>query len=71
MYAPGSVREALADAELVLHLTEWEEFRQLEPAEYLAVVANPLIIDARLKLDRHRWTAAGWKVVQPGRAATL
>lgn len=71
LYAAGSVREALADAELVLHLTEWEEFRQLEPAEYVAVVTNPLIIDARLKLDRHRWTAAGWKVVQPGRATTL
>ncbi len=71
LHAAGSAREALAGAEVVLHLTEWEEFRQLEPAELLPLVANPLVIDGRLKLDRRRWTAAGWKVVQPGRAATL
>ncbi len=66
-----SIAEALTDAELVLHLTEWTLFRQLDPAEYVSLVKNPLIIDGRLKLDRPRWVEAGWKVVQMGRAATL
>lgn len=66
-----SVREAVTDAALVLHLTEWPEFRQLDPAEVIDWVKQPLLIDGRLKLDRPRWTEAGWKIVQLGRAATL
>lgn len=66
-----SVREAVTDAELVLHLTEWPEFRQLDPVEVAGWVKQPLLIDGRLKLDRPRWTEAGWKIVQLGRAATL
>ncbi len=67
----ATVREAVTDAELVLHLTEWPEFRQLDPAEVIGWVKQPLLIDGRLKLDRPRWTDAGWKIVQLGRAATV
>lgn len=67
----GSLVEAFTGAELVLHLTEWPEFRQLDPAEVADVVANKVIIDGRLRLHRPTWTRAGWKVVQLGRAATL
>lgn len=74
--APGitqddSIADCLAGAEIVLHLTEWPVFRQIDPAQLVQVVANPVVIDGRLKLDREWWTAAGWKVVQMGRAATL
>ena len=67
----NTILEVMTDAELVLHLTEWPLFRQLEPADYADVVKNKVLIDARLKLHRPTWVREGWKVVQMGRAATL
>jgi UDPglucose 6-dehydrogenase len=50
----------VADAQVVLLLTEWKEFRELDPTELRTVVAQPRIIDARNALDPVRWRAAGW-----------
>lgn len=66
-----TITEAMQDAELVLHLTEWPEFRQLEPEDFNGLVKNKILIDGRLKLHRPTWVRAGWKVVQMGRASTL
>lgn len=65
-----SVLEALADADIVLHLTEWPEFRQLDPTALDGVVRSKVLIDGRLKLHRPTWQRAGWKVIQLGRAST-
>lgn len=66
-----TIPDLFRGAHLVLHLTEWPEFRYLEPAELSPLVANKVLIDARLKLHRPTWQQAGWRVVQLGRAATL
>ena len=58
---------ACRKADLVLHLTEWSEFRELDPAEVRAVVRRPVIIDARNALPRRIWAEAGWEVLTPGR----
>lgn len=56
--------EALRDAELVLLLTEWREFRELDPMHVRSLVAQeqdpPTIIDGRNCLDPIAWRAAGW-----------
>jgi UDPglucose 6-dehydrogenase len=65
-YSP-SVLEACAGADLVLHLTEWQEFRDLDPVEIGAVVANRKILDGRNVLDVARWRAAGWTYRALGR----
>ncbi len=67
----GSVEEAVTGAEIVLHLTEWPEFRYLDPETLGALAKNKIIIDGRLKLHAPTWRDAGWKVVQIGRAASL
>jgi UDPglucose 6-dehydrogenase len=67
----ASVEQALLGAEVVLHLTEWPEFRQLDPERLGKLVASKVIIDGRLKLHAPTWRNAGWKLVQIGRAATL
>jgi UDPglucose 6-dehydrogenase len=67
----ASVEEAITDAEMVLHLTEWPEFRQLDPTWLATLVKNKIIIDGRLKLHAPTWQQAGWKVVQIGRALTM
>ncbi len=66
-----SVDEAIADAAIVLHLTEWPEFRQLDPEHLGALVGTKIIIDGRLKLHAPTWQSSGWKVVQIGRALTM
>jgi UDPglucose 6-dehydrogenase len=66
-----TVEDAITGAEIVLHLTEWPEFRQLDPTPLAALVKVPIMIDGRLKLHAARWRDAGWKVVQIGRALTM
>jgi UDPglucose 6-dehydrogenase len=62
-----SVLEAAGEADLVLHLTDWEEYRQIDPAELAAMVAQRNIIDARSALDERWWRSAGWSFRTIGR----
>ena len=65
----ASAREAMRGAGAVVLLTEWTEFRELDPVEERAVVRTPLMIDGRNVLDRERWVAAGWRFRALGRGA--
>ncbi|HUZ38662.1 MAG TPA: UDP-glucose/GDP-mannose dehydrogenase family protein [Streptosporangiaceae bacterium] len=58
--------EAAAGADVVLHLTEWPEYRAIEPAVLGRVVSRRIIIDARCALDAGLWRAAGWTVLMLG-----
>ncbi|QCR43906.1 UDP-glucose 6-dehydrogenase [Curtobacterium sp. SGAir0471] len=62
-----SAAEALRDADLVLVLTEWAEFRELDPRVVAELVAAPVVLDGRNCLDRDAWTAAGFTVRGMGR----
>jgi UDPglucose 6-dehydrogenase len=55
-----SAHEACAGADVVLVLTDWDEFKVLEPAELAAVTRAKRIVDARNCLDPRVWCAAGW-----------
>ncbi|MFF4222658.1 UDP-glucose dehydrogenase family protein [Streptomyces abikoensis] len=59
--------EACRGAHVVLHLTEWGEYRQLDPAVVGAVVADRHVIDGRNALDAARWRSAGWTFRALGR----
>lgn len=61
------VEKALEGAELTLHLTEWQEYRQLDPTHLSTLVTSPCILDARNALDIDHWRAAGWTVRAMGR----
>jgi UDPglucose 6-dehydrogenase len=65
-YAP-SVSEAAEGADLVLHLTEWSDYRAIDPAALARVVARRVIIDARCCLDADLWREAGWTMHVLGR----
>jgi len=62
-----SVNEAVANADIVLHLTEWKEYRMLDPEALKALVKNPIIIDGRNVLDLDVWANAGWAVTYLGK----
>jgi len=55
-----SVTAAVAGADLVLLLTEWDEFVRLDPHALTDLVAEPRILDARNALDGEAWRLAGW-----------
>jgi UDPglucose 6-dehydrogenase len=58
---------ALDGADIVLVLTEWSEFRQLDPVAVASLVANRVVVDGRNCLDRDAWTAAGFAYRGMGR----
>ncbi len=62
-----SATEAAAGADVVLHLTEWHEYRLIDPDTLGAVVARRHIIDTRCVLDEQRWRSAGWSFRALGR----
>jgi UDPglucose 6-dehydrogenase len=51
---------AIRGAEALLLLTEWPEYRDLDPYELLDSVATPKVLDGRNVLDSGKWRAAGW-----------
>src|SRR5699024_8861273 len=59
--------EALTGADLVLLLTEWREYRELDPAVAGAEVRQQRILDGRNALDPEQWRAAGWTYRALGR----
>ncbi|WP_338693274.1 UDP-glucose/GDP-mannose dehydrogenase family protein [Streptomyces sp. Q6] len=63
------IPKACEGADLVLHLTQWPEYRAIDPAALAGVVRTPLILDARNCLDGRAWGAAGWAFRALGRPA--
>lgn len=63
----ASTETALKDAELVLLLTEWDEYKQLDPAATRELVAEARIIDGRNVLKPRQWREAGWEIRSLGR----
>jgi UDPglucose 6-dehydrogenase len=61
------VETALAGADAVLLLTEWKQFRELDPARVGKLVSRRNVLDGRNALDREAWTAAGWTYRALGR----
>jgi UDPglucose 6-dehydrogenase len=57
-----STQRALEGAELVLLLTEWDEYRDLSPAAVGRLVRRRAVLDARNVLDASAWQAEGWTI---------
>jgi UDPglucose 6-dehydrogenase len=55
-----TIDEAAAGAHVVLHLTEWRQYRELDPVAFGSVVAQRRIVDGRNALDPVTWRDAGW-----------
>ena len=66
-YATSAV-EACEQADVVLVLTEWAEFRSLDPVSLKKRVRCAQVLDGRNCLDPSAWCAAGWTYRAMGRA---
>ncbi|MFD6177429.1 MULTISPECIES: UDP-glucose dehydrogenase family protein [unclassified Isoptericola] len=58
---------ALAGADAVLLLTEWKQYRDLDPERVGTLVAQRTVLDGRNALSRTAWTDAGWQYRALGR----
>lgn len=59
--------QALAGADAVLLLTEWQEYRDLDPVATASLVAGKVLIDGRNVLTPQLWRTAGWTYRALGR----
>lgn len=55
-----TVEEAAAEADAVLLLTEWKQYRNLDPGELGSIVRSRVILDGRNCLNPAQWREAGW-----------
>jgi UDPglucose 6-dehydrogenase len=62
-----SLEETLRDADAVVHVTEWPEYRSLDPVWAGGLVRTRTVIDARNSYDSAAWRAAGWTYQGLGR----
>ena len=66
-YADSAV-EAARDSDVMMLLTEWQEFRDADPEIMAKVVTQRNVVDGRNALDPARWRAAGWSYRALGRS---
>lgn len=64
-----SARDAARDADVIVHATEWPEFRDIDPVDAAGWGTGLRIVDCRNKLDAAAWRAAGWDLRALGRPA--
>jgi UDPglucose 6-dehydrogenase len=62
-----SAEGACVDADAVLILTDWPEFRDLDPFALARLVRQPRVLDGRHVIDPVIWRNAGWDVTVLGR----
>lgn len=62
-----SLDDAIRDAAVIVLLTEWAEYRALQPQQASALTAGRTIIDGRNVLDPVAWRAEGWTYKGMGR----
>ena len=62
-----SLADALRGADIIMLLTEWDEFKALQPHEVGTLVAQRNVVDGRNALDPVSWREAGWTYRALGR----
>src|ERR1700712_5352953 len=61
------IPKACEQADIVLHLTEWSQYGQLDTRALATLVRTPLVLDTRNALDIDQWRSTGWTVRSLGR----
>lgn len=67
----ATVQQAVSGADLVMLLTEWKQFVELDPEALRPLARTLAIIDGRNVLDPKRWTEAGWRYQGMGRHSSI
>lgn len=60
LHYEADVEKSIHQADAILLLTEWQQYRDLDPYTLSRLVANTRVLDGRNVLDSAKWRAAGW-----------
>lgn len=71
LHVPDTVEDAVRGADVVMLLTPWKDYTQLDPSKLIAHVAQPNIIDGRNVLNPKQWADAGWNYFGMGRGVSV
>ena len=63
-----SIDDCVSGSDVLLHLTEWKIYREIDPVTTKSKVRQAIVIDGRNALDRELWLNAGWKFRALGRS---
>ncbi len=63
----ASFEDTVTGADVIVLVTEWDEYRYLDPSVVGALVASRKVVDGRNSYDPARWRAAGWEYRGLGR----
>jgi UDPglucose 6-dehydrogenase len=58
-----SIEDALTDTDLIIVLTEWQDFSKIDPFIFTDRVNGKLVLDTRDILDKKNWTKAGFRFI--------
>lgn len=61
-----SIEESCKSADAILVLTEWEQFKSVNPDSVKDLVKNKVVIDSRNILDKKQWTKSGFNFIGNG-----
>lgn len=61
------IEETCLNADLIVLATEWDVYKEIDPAHLLKRVNLPILVDARNVLDHKYWSAFGWRIYALGR----
>lgn len=61
-----SIDEAFSDADLLLVLTEWDEFRLISPSRAIALMRSHKVFDCRDILNHKEWAKEGFEIAKLG-----
>ncbi|GAA1789446.1 UDP-glucose/GDP-mannose dehydrogenase family protein [Pseudarthrobacter sulfonivorans] len=67
LHYEADTARAVQNADALLLLTEWQEYRDLDPYETAVAVSSLRVLDGRNVLDSSKWRAAGWSYRGLGR----
>lgn len=67
LYTEQDISKTLLDADLVMLLTEWKDYKDFNPLDAKNLVKTPIVIDGRNALDARLWKTSGWTVLALGR----
>lgn len=67
LYFMNSAREALKDADALVLVTEWSEFKSIPPTEIQHLLKQPIIFDGRNLYQPEEWVGAEYFSIGRGR----
>ncbi|MCD5315474.1 UDP-glucose dehydrogenase family protein [Kineosporia babensis] len=67
LHYEDKVEVACDGADVVLLLTEWKQYKAIDPAQLAGIVRARNVLDGRNALDPQAWRAAGWTYRALGR----